>query len=222
MKNALEIASAEMGVKEVRGKKANPRILQYAKDTGFRGYKSDETAWCSLFTNWVAYKAGLERSKSLLARSWLKVGVPVEHPEPGDLVVFWRKKRNSIYGHVGFFNGFSEDGTRVFCLGGNQKNMVSITGKSVDEVLGYRRLRFVDENKLSTKVLKRGDTGSEVMKLQDTLKQLGFNCGTSDGFFGPKTEQSVMDFQAAFDTLDINGIFDKPTRESLNSIINHQ
>ena len=39
----------ELGVKEVSGKKANPQILEYAKDCGFENYKSNETARCSLF-----------------------------------------------------------------------------------------------------------------------------------------------------------------------------
>ena len=212
MENVMQVATAEIGVQEVKGSKSNPQILKYAKDAGFKNYNSDEIAWCSLFANWVALKAGLERTNSLWARSWLNVGIPVVSPEPGDIVVFWRESRNSGKGHVGFFQGFSDDKTRVYCIGGNQRDMVSTTGKPVDQVLGYRRLRFVNEIEFSNKNLKRGDRGTEVIKLQDLLKQLGYNCGTSDGIFGPKTEQSLKDLQATSDTLEINGVLDSKTK----------
>lgn len=120
MKNLIKILTAEIGVKEVAGKKSNPQIIRYAKETGFKDYKSDETAWCSLFANWVAQKAGLERSKSLAARSWLNYGNTINDSEPGDIVIFWRENRTSWKGHVGFFTGFSIDQTRIYCIGGNQ------------------------------------------------------------------------------------------------------
>ncbi|WP_024479437.1 TIGR02594 family protein [Cellulophaga baltica] len=213
MANIVEVASAEIGVREVSGTRSNPQILKYAEEAGFTNYKSDESAWCSLFANWVAYKAGLERTNSLAARSWLNVGIPIEHAEPGDVVVFWRESRDSWKGHVGFFHGFSDDGSRVYCLGGNQGNQVSITAKPVSKVLGYRRLRPDGPTKFSRKNLSKNHTGGDVVKLQDSLKQLGYNCGTSDGMFGSKTEQCLKDFQATNPSLKINGVFDKDTRE---------
>lgn len=72
----------------------------------------------------------------------------------------------------------------------------------------------------SKKNLKVGDTGKEVVYLQDALKQLGYDCGTSDGVFGPRTEQAVKDFQASSQSVKINGIFDKMTREFLEEILN--
>nr|WP_278248321.1 peptidoglycan-binding domain-containing protein [Gramella sp. KN1008] len=59
----------------------------------------------------------------------------------------------------------------------------------------------------------------EVVQLQDALKQLGFNCGTSDGIFGPKTEQALKDFQATDRSLTISGVLDQPTREFLVEIL---
>jgi peptidoglycan hydrolase-like protein with peptidoglycan-binding domain len=49
---------------------------------------------------------------------------------------------------------------------------------------------------------------------------LGYNSGTSDGIFGPRTEQALKDFQASSQSLKINGIFDKMTREFLEGILN--
>ena len=215
----VQIASEEVGVKEIKGSKSHPRILQYAKEAGFTNYKSDESAWCSLFANWVALKSGLERSNSLTARSWLHVGIPVEHPEIGDVVVFWRESRHSWKGHVGFYHGTSQDGSRIYCLGGNQGDQVSITAKPAGKLLGFRRLRPVGAIRFSDKTLKIGDTGKEVVKMQDALKQLGFNCGTSDGIFGPKTEQALKDFQATERFLTISGIFDQDTRQFMLNML---
>jgi len=222
MENVVQVASAEIGVKEIPGARSNPEILKYAKEAGFKNYKSDESAWCSLFANWVALKAGLERSNSLAARSWLNVGIPIENPEPGDVVIFWRESRDSWKGHVGFFNGFSADKSRVYCLGGNQGNQVSITAKPISKVLGFRRLRPDGPTTFSRKNLRKGHTGPNVVKLQDSLKQLGYNCGTSDGMFGSKTQQCLKDFQTTNESLDINGIFDKATREFMVAMLTAQ
>ncbi|MDQ7094827.1 glycosyl hydrolase family 18 protein [Desulfosporosinus sp. PR] len=43
--------------------------------------------------------------------------------------------------------------------------------------------------------LKQGSTGTEVKELQLILQRLGYNPGTADGIFGPKTMQAVIQFQ---------------------------
>lgn len=222
MSTTIQTAAAEIGTREINGPQSNKKILQYAKETGFKNYTSDELAWCSLFINWVAYKAGLERSKKLTARSWLNFGIPVDRPEPGDVVVFWRESRDSWKGHVGLFTGFSPDGSRIYCLGGNQGDQVSITAYPASKLLGFRRLRSLGNVKLSSKNIKRGDSGKAVVELQEALKRLGFNCGTSDGKFGPKTEQCLRDFQATNRALTINGILDKATREFMEEVLNRE
>lgn len=45
--------------------------------------------------------------------------------------------------------------------------------------------------------LKRGSKGSDVRKLQEGLRALGFNPGMPDGDFGPVTEMAVEAFQKA-------------------------
>ena len=220
MQNLLSIAAAEIGVKEIAGKNANKQILNYAKECGFKDYVSDETAWCSLFVNWVAHKGGMKRSNSLAARSWLNIGMMVENPEPGDIVIFWRGKIESWQGHVGIFIGFSSDTSRIYSLGGNQGNQVSITAYPKNQLLGFRRLMPADKVFFKNKILKIGSTGEEVIKLQDALKQLGFNCGTSDGRFGPKTERALKEFQSTNEEIAITGIFEKITREFMERILN--
>lgn len=216
----IQIASAEVGVHEVAGPEHNPRILQFAREAGFESVKEDEVPWCSIFMNWVAMKAGMERTHSASARSWLNAGVPVEHPEPGDVVVFWRQKIDSWQGHVGLFMGYSDDHIRIYSLGGNQGNQVSITAYPASQVLGFRRLVREGKYTLSNKVLKKGDTGPDVVQLQDALKAASYNPGTSDGIYGPRTEAAVRMLQGTSHKTSITGEFDSPTRELLLSVLN--
>ena len=140
MSKLIDIASAEIGVKEIEGAEHNERIITYAKEAGFDWYNADETPWCSIFLNWVAFKAGLPRSKDGRSGSWVGVGEAVTEPHPGDVILCGTGGNiNKIY-HVGLFMGFSDDGKRVFCLGGNQTNQVSISKMWRTEVAGYRRI----------------------------------------------------------------------------------
>lgn len=45
--------------------------------------------------------------------------------------------------------------------------------------------------------IQRGDTGSEIVKLQKFLNWAGYDCGAVDGSCGAKTENSIMAFQKA-------------------------
>jgi uncharacterized protein (TIGR02594 family) len=221
MDKLLKIIVAELGQKEISGPVNNPTIVNYAKEAGFTWVNDDETPWCSIFANWAAKKAGLKGSGKENARSWLLTGTDVDTaPEPGDVVVFWRVKPDAWEGHVGFYFGFSADGTRVYCLGGNQGNQVSLTALPKDQVLGFRRLKEKANIKLTDKVLKRGDKGDNVKALQDALKIAGFNCGTSDGDFGPKTENAVKQLQTLKTGLKIDGIFEQQTRAFLLEVLN--
>lgn len=55
-----------------------------------------------------------------------------------------------------------------------------------------------------TVLIKRGDTGSEVLTLQQKLNKLGYGL-TEDGDFGPATETAVKSFQRGND-LDADGV----------------
>lgn len=135
----INIAFSQYGIKEIKGLKDNPEIIKYFDEIGFDGKKlKDETAWCSAFANWVCEKSGVESSKKLNARSWLKVGVETEQPELGDIVVFWRESKESWKGHVAFF--IRETNDFVYVLGGNQNNQVKVSAYPKERLLEYRRL----------------------------------------------------------------------------------
>lgn len=145
----LQVALTQYGQEELRGAEHNPEILKYFSILGFDASKlGDETAWCSAFLNYCCLKVGLPYTAQLNARSWLNIGVPVTHPKPGDVVVFWRgeNKFENIpgttlkKGHVGIY--INQVGDKIWVLGGNQSNQVRISFYSEGKLLGYRRLEF--------------------------------------------------------------------------------
>jgi uncharacterized protein (TIGR02594 family) len=221
MDKLIQAAVNELGQKEISGPVENPSIVRYAKEGGqFEWINEEATPWCSIFVNWCAKKAGLKGSGRANARSWLIVGQAVTEPVPGDIVVFWRDSIDSWMGHVGFFFGFSHDGKRVFCLGGNQGNQVSITSFKIEQVLGYRRLSTQVLVEVPDKILKKGDKGNDVKKLQDALKQLNLNVGTSDGDFGSRTESAVKLLQSMGSNVPITGVFDAASYNLLITLLN--
>lgn len=219
MESLIRIAAQEIGVKEEPGPGSNPKILKYAEEAGFNWVDDETTPWCSIFMNWVAKKAGYERTKKANARSWLAIGQPVDHPELGDVVVYWRNSPESRNGHVGIYMGYDHARENIYTLGGNQGNSVSITRYPLEHLLGFRRLREEGRHKIAKKVLRRGDVGVHVSALQDALRLAGFKPGVSDGIFGPKTEGAVRALQMTSDILEATGIFDEDTRVHLLSIL---
>lgn len=146
--SAYLLAERFIGTKEIPGKEDNPMILAMLKMDD-EWPEHDEVPWCSSFINYIAWQLRLPRSKSKLARSWLNVGVPIHSQEARaqeDIVILKRgtgdqpgPENTTAPGHVGFF--VSLHGSKVYILGGNQGDSVSVKGFSVGHVLGYRRLK---------------------------------------------------------------------------------
>jgi len=219
MKNLLQVAINEFGIKEIKGPRHNQRIIKYAHDSKFTWISDDETAWCSTFMNWVALQAGLQNSKSASARSWLNVGFEIQNPEPGDVVVFWRESINSRFGHVGIYLGYSKDQSRIYVLGGNQGDSVSISAYPASRLLSFRRLTNTASVSLPTGVLRNGSRGSKVVAVQNALKVLGYNPGTSDGVFGNKTKNAIERLQSTKQSIKITGIYNSETKKLMESLL---
>lgn len=64
------------------------------------------------------------------------------------------------------------------------------------------------------KVLRVGDRGAEVRRLQEQLLAVGFNPGALDGEFGTATEQAVMSFQLSLGLLP-DGVVGPRTQSAL-------
>lgn len=127
------------GLKEYFGKEHNPAIVKMFHDLGYNWINDDETAWCSAALNYFCFKLGLKRSGKLDARSWLKLPTINREPEIGDIVVLWRNNPNGWEGHVGLYISEDKATKRIYILGGNQDNMISIKPYHKSRVLGYRK-----------------------------------------------------------------------------------
>lgn len=150
--SCFDLAQRYIGVEEVEGHASSHAVMAMLH-LDAKWPEGDETPWCSAFANWIAWHLRLPRSKSLAARSWLKVGVPINlaEAEPhNDVVILQRGSGNqpgpeviAAPGHVGFFAGIEGGpgpGGRVLLLGGNQSDAVSVAPFRVEDVLGVRRL----------------------------------------------------------------------------------
>jgi N-acetylmuramoyl-L-alanine amidase len=68
----------------------------------------------------------------------------------------------------------------------------------------------------STALVRPGDTGAEVVTVQQQLSGLGYWLGAVDGVYGPATTHAVVAFQKAAG-LDRDGIAGPITRSALNT-----
>jgi uncharacterized protein (TIGR02594 family) len=135
MTTMLETAYGEMGQREIAGPKNNPRIMEYFAACGAKWVKNETTPWCGSFIGWCANENGLPMpDEPLRARAWLDWGQECQ-PQPGAVTVL-RRGKNPTEGHVGLF--VRQEGDKVFLLGGNQGDAVTISAFPADAVLGYR------------------------------------------------------------------------------------
>lgn len=159
---------ADLGLKEITGKKHNPKVVAYFRDAGFAGIKDDETAWCAACVNAHLERAGYQGSKSLAARSFERWGKPLAKPRVGCIVPMWRGSKTGWQGHVGLYVG--ETKTHVLVLGGNQGDAVSIAKYPKSRVLGYRWPRTAIELKTSQAAAGSAVTGATSVGLDSAVQ----------------------------------------------------
>ncbi|MFD3158208.1 M14 family metallopeptidase [Haloimpatiens sp. FM7330] len=68
------------------------------------------------------------------------------------------------------------------------------------------------------RILKPGSKGSDVMEIQALLKKMGYNPGTIDGIYGPKTTMAVKQFQSRFGLFP-TGIIEQNTYKILEKYL---
>lgn len=149
---AYSMAEKFLGARELTGRQmANSQVLAMLQlDVSWP--EDDGVPWCSAFVNYIAWLLDLPRSKSLRARSWLKVGRPVAlgNAQRGfDVVILSRGPSApgpeviEAPGHAGFFSFYATElpgAPFVDLLGGNQDDSVSVKPYPASRVLGVRRL----------------------------------------------------------------------------------
>lgn len=132
-----------VGVNETEGRAT---LTAFFKSATGQAVDPQKTAWCATFANSVLRSTGHAGTNSNMARSFLAYGQPAAKPDQGDIVVFRRGKDN-VSGHVGFFVGTEKRGGKdvVLVLGGNQSGEVSVQAYPAADVLGVRRVESVDK-----------------------------------------------------------------------------
>lgn len=141
---AFELAERYLGIGDIPGEEHHPLIqwwLSLCEDNHFGLHESDETAWCSAAMHGVCHPLGLPMSRSAMARSWLRMGEPVDLADARrgfDVVILWRGTPDGPQGHVGLFN--ARAGGMVVLRGGNQVDRFSDAAFPISRVVGVRRL----------------------------------------------------------------------------------
>ncbi|MCW5946742.1 MAG: CHAP domain-containing protein [Fimbriimonadales bacterium] len=97
----------EAGAKEIGGNNQGPFVEKYLNPSGIR----PPQPWCAAFVSWcLRESARINRTMPPLpyfirARSFyrdgLSRGLLAKDPQPGDIVVWWRGRKDGPLGHVG-------------------------------------------------------------------------------------------------------------------------
>lgn len=135
-------ALKEKGQHEIKGAQHNARIVAYHSATSL-GASDDETPWCASFVNWVLQQEGHTGTNSAAARSFVNWGVDAEL-DHGAIVVL-KRGTQAWQGHVGFL--YDHDDTRVWLLGGNQGDSVSIAEYRRSDVIAVRKPKGITDSK---------------------------------------------------------------------------
>ena len=145
----FKLAYRYLDIREFPGGVDNPLIQWWLLRAGLPHGSHDEVPWCGAFMDAVMWECGARGPAfPARARHWLTAGTPValQDAKPGwDVVILkrgdgWQPGSEVLNapGHVGLFDKESEG--RVWLLGGNQGDRVSVKSFPVDLILGIRRL----------------------------------------------------------------------------------
>jgi len=139
MPDYMKMAHSMVGLNEHN----NAKTLQsfFRKSLG-QGVDPRNTAWCAAFANGVLKQNGLTGTGSLMARSFLGYGKPVNSNsvQQGDIAVFGRGK--APFGHVGFVDSVNPKNGTVRILSGNQANAITLKNYPINSALGFRRVQL--------------------------------------------------------------------------------
>lgn len=125
----------ELGQREVEGAADNPRIAAFFREVGAGASLGDEVAWCAAFVGACLERAAITSTRSLMARSYLEWGDGIDAGRLGAVAVLSRGS-DPAAGHVGFLIGEADE--RVYLLGGNQGDSVSVAAFPKARLLGLR------------------------------------------------------------------------------------
>lgn len=136
----IDIAIGMLGLQEVRDRNIIQQFLRKYAHNGDISIDPSKVSWCSAFVNGCVRACSLVGTGSLMARSWLNWGQPVNEDDAkeGDIVVF-DFEHDNVHGHVAMFIKWNDDDNTVTVIGGNQNNMIKYSNYIQDTVVGIRR-----------------------------------------------------------------------------------
>lgn len=134
-----------VGVREVPGKGANPRILKWFHELDLTSVTDDVVPHCAVFVGACLKNVGIDPPRewkgrpdkwaAARARAYETVGQELHHPVVGAIGVIPRG-RNPDQGHVFFISGFTD--THVMGLGANQNDEVNVTPFKISALTAIR------------------------------------------------------------------------------------
>jgi uncharacterized protein (TIGR02594 family) len=133
-KKIVELAAAEVGVKEEGGENKGDRIVEYRKSVKGEGEDPNAAeAWCADFVSYVTEKAGVPindgkgedyvQSMADWAKGKGRFKEAGHQPKPGDIIVFEWGDNNGKLDHTGIVEKV-ENG-RVYTIEGNSSDSVA-------------------------------------------------------------------------------------------------
>lgn len=197
------------------------RFNTYFRETGISVEEGSQ--WCcSVFISWVCSKLQLPCGK-MDVESWMNVGIGVDHPLPGDIVIVRGDSGGRTIGHLAFFLEFSENCEKVYGIGSRTDQSVGVQAFDTGEVIGYRRVEMDKSRLVPQRHLSLGSIGPEVMELQNWLSIYGRESVDPPGIFGFATQEALRGFQSLLG-LSPDGVYGQKTAETLQRLAsrNHQ
>lgn len=145
----------------------------------------------------------------------------------GDIVFYHYVESGKTHGHAILYIGdgkivqasINERGKAIGGESGDQTGKEVSIGNFYIPTHGWDYILRLNEDNMykeedtvdiSLSVLKKGSKCPEVKSLQILLYSNGFNCGTADGDFGPKTDAALRNYQRKTN-LTVDGICGKNT-----------
>jgi hypothetical protein len=147
-------------------------------------------------------------SVSRIRHAFEQVGRYDQNPRRGDVVICRRGDEHEQ--HACLLEWVNGDGT-FSTIEGNFGNDCKLNNRTMDSIDGFCHPPY--DGTPPPRILRRGDTGPDVLLLQTRLTQLGWTLD-SDGDFGPLTEQAVIAFQQSRG-LEMDGIVGPSTWNAL-------
>lgn len=136
----MEVAWGELGVAEVSGAGANPRILAFFSEAGHPEIASDEVHWCAAALAYCLSKGGVSlaavpKHDRLRARAYAAIGTHIDYPRVGAIAIL-RRGNDPAAGHCGIVSGWTE--THIKLLSGNVANAFTDTLFPRHDVIALR------------------------------------------------------------------------------------